>query len=298
MKSFHNHIISCSLIFILLFGLNHKAWSQEPTINPGTDGNFNPTGIIIDGINKGGQPGCAYQQNGHAYLQLYVELDISTIYADILYFQVHVEDNAGNIRSIILGGNTVQSFSFSADLSNGTVTGATNSVYDPISGYLEVYVNYRAALPLAFPSSTELITVVNVSGFNSSTQQVFLPFTHFERRDVCLPGETGGGNGGKLPGMPSAGGRLANPNLQSTLLVMAGPNPFSGQVSLVMNMEKPRDLQVRLVDIQGRVVQSTRIPKEAAAGSLETSSLAKGMYILIIEDGRGNVQQQKMMKVD
>lgn len=294
MTFFHTKTLTFLLFLGLLPGLGNLLFAQDENGPSGPVPTYSPTGIIVDGINpgNGGTP-CKVEYKGFTDLEFAISVNLSGTQANNLYFTVQVKDNAGNIRPIQDGNNLVPSFSFTVDLTNGTASApGIVQTYTP-GVFLRIRVPYTAAVPLNYPADVWLSTLINMTSDHPSA------FANYSfPAKVCPPaGPTSGGGGGSSPGPSGTGKRLANPNTSSNV-ISAGPNPFSTHISLTRLGASSGDLHLRLVDVQGKVHRQFVLNEKEEGLSLETSSLATGVYLLLIQDEQGHIQQKKLVKVE
>ena len=73
------------------------------------------------------------------------------------------------------------------------------------------------------------------------------------------------------------------------------PNPADQQ--LIVNYKTPQDVQIQVVNMLGRVVKTTTLPKNQVQLAIETSDLVNGMYLIRLYDSTGKTVKTEKFTV-
>ena len=73
------------------------------------------------------------------------------------------------------------------------------------------------------------------------------------------------------------------------------PNPADQQ--LMVNYKTPQDVQIQVVNMLGRVVKTTTLPKNQVQLAIETSDLVNGMYLIRLYDSTGKTVKTEKFTV-
>ena len=136
--------------------------------------------------------------------------------------------------------------------------------------------------PLAALTLDGAAIVVVASGFLDPTQnsngEAFGLY-------VALPA------GGPLVPLPSA--TLGVANFDSSSFVVY-PNPVNNQLNFELSSMNTDNLEVRIIDMQGRIMKNTVL--KSANTAFDDSSLAAGLYQVIIVEGNNILDTHKLVK--
>jgi len=78
------------------------------------------------------------------------------------------------------------------------------------------------------------------------------------------------------------------------------PNPFTNKIDLTINLEKPVQLQLQIIDLTGRVMLRKTVNAIAGNNQIQwngLNKLAEGIYYININRAEGSLQQ-KILKVN
>ncbi|MEM6379187.1 MAG: T9SS type A sorting domain-containing protein [Bacteroidota bacterium] len=77
------------------------------------------------------------------------------------------------------------------------------------------------------------------------------------------------------------------------------PNPVSDQIEMNLNFSQSRDVEVRLMDINGRIIWATKNSGSLIKQVKKVDHLSSGTYILhFLIDGNSYSQSFKIQKID
>jgi len=101
-----------------------------------------------------------------------------------------------------------------------------------------------------------------------------------------------------VPAVAGIGGDAAQVELDAELAGDAGfdvfPNPTSDHLSVATDFELNTNVKARIMTISGQVVME--VPTTQLREGIDVSGLTNGMYIISVEDVRGNLRTQKFIK--
>ncbi|MBZ0246764.1 MAG: T9SS type A sorting domain-containing protein [Cyclobacteriaceae bacterium] len=80
-------------------------------------------------------------------------------------------------------------------------------------------------------------------------------------------------------------------------LIRFYPNPADEEVTILLPTTTRLDVPVRLADPMGKIVYDNTIPAGESTKTINTRNLTGGIYLLQIENGKGNVAYRKVMVV-
>ncbi len=121
-----------------------------------------------------------------------------------------------------------------------------------------------------------------------------------ESLTVPCPGLVGGNGTTSLQFTPDQWEQILAYNRERRAgKVVIGPNPFTDQITLQhLDLLATQELQLQLVDTNGRVVKARALGSNPHSAMLTTSELPGGVYLIYLLDENGQlVHQQKVIKM-
>lgn len=86
-------------------------------------------------------------------------------------------------------------------------------------------------------------------------------------------------------------------NAVNALSVKAYPNPATNVLHLAIQQNMDQPLNMQMTDLLGRTVKTMNLGEElSTVADIDVSSLAAGMYYVVINTGRENEQVMKIVK--
>lgn len=80
-------------------------------------------------------------------------------------------------------------------------------------------------------------------------------------------------------------------------MIAVYPNPADAELTVQLPQPSRQDVFVKLADPMGKIVYDNTIPAGESTKTINTRNLTGGIYLLQIENGKGNVAYQKVMVV-
>ncbi|MEM8524661.1 MAG: T9SS type A sorting domain-containing protein [Bacteroidota bacterium] len=95
-------------------------------------------------------------------------------------------------------------------------------------------------------------------------------------------------------------GQIINRLGEFRLNVIVKPNPFNNELLIELNSPNYQTTALEVVDINGKTIHQAELElsKGENTETLETAHWSSGIYQIIVRDGEGNAQVEKVVKMD
>ena len=168
------------------------------------------------------------------------------------------------------------------------VDSATNTFLNPVFDWLPIANadNYQLQVATAITFSGAS-TVFNQSGLTNTTQQIpaLNPNTRYYWRVRSYNGTTAGYFSTRFTFETGTTTGIINAQ-QEDVIASIYPNPATQQLNVELKMKENAPLQMKLRDVQGKIVWSQEYKySEELKVKIDISSFSKGLYLLDVQQG-------------